>query len=598
MIFIMSSLWSGAGDRLRRAGTLLLVTGVVGIGLVAEDAPEEDGARRPFLEWATLAGTPDREWMNELVMDSQGNFVAVGATQKVGLGPAPAESDVLVVKWSADGKVLFQKVIGGDGPDYAIATAVDEEDFIYVAGHTASTDFPNSNALFPDYAGGTAFGAGDGFVLKLSPDGEDLIWSTYIGGSADDDVEAMAINSRGELVVAGFSLSTDMPTRAPLQANLAGQMDMWVARLTLDGRDMPFLSYYGGSDYEYVTALEIASDGSILLGGETYSLDFPVVNALQPELSPLDENLAEDAFFLMRLDAYVVKLSPEGDKVLFSTYLGRGGEEFIDDIALDRGDNIYLCGQIRSYDFTTPGAAQYEPGGGGSDCYVLKLRGDGSEVVFATYLGGAGQEQATNLEVTPDGRIIVVGSTSSLDEFPLEGAFQAEYGGGEWDAFLVGLSADGSRWNYGTYLGGKGADVPWGLVRVDEDTLYVSGITDSADFPVTDYNGPLPSEAAPPYREGFLARIGLALPQSEIDPPTPEPPETKFNPFRIERAGNSTFVIWPAGGSQILQSSTTLGPGADWQNVTEPPIKIGNEETILLDPKKSSESTRFFRLSP
>jgi hypothetical protein len=165
----------------------------------------------------------------------------------------------------------------------------------------------------------------------------------------------------------------------------------------------------------------------------------------------------------------------------FSTYFGGSGDETSTQVALDAAGNIYLTGSTSAAGFATAGSAQTAYGGGESDAYVVKLDPTASTVLFATLLGGSGQDIATGIAVDPSGAVYVSGTTTSPN-FPVAGPAIRRALGGSRDGFLAKLAPDGSALTLSTYLGGSGEDTATG-VAVSGKNVYVTGITSSADFP-------------------------------------------------------------------------------------------------------------------
>jgi hypothetical protein len=184
----------------------------------------------------------------------------------------------------------------------------------------------------------------------------------------------------------------------------------------------------------------------------------------------------------------VAKLNRSGTRLVYATYLGGEGEEDVLDLTADRAGNAYIPGLTSSADFPVTGHAfQRTYGGGPLDGYVTKLNPSGTSAVYSTYLGGSDLDLAGSVRVDRHGVAHVPGITGSAD-FPVtDGAFQAGYGGGPTDAFLVLLSRDGSRLEFGSYLGGSGEDgsAGSGSWLDGRGNYYIPGFTNSADFPVT-----------------------------------------------------------------------------------------------------------------
>jgi len=184
----------------------------------------------------------------------------------------------------------------------------------------------------------------------------------------------------------------------------------------------------------------------------------------------------------------VTKLNPTGTALVYSTYLGGTGNDAGYGIAVDTAGNAYVTGVTYSTDFpTTTGAFQTTFGGGYGEAFVTKLNPTGTALVYSTYLGGTGSDIGGGIAVDTAGNAYVTGSTGST--FPTTaGAFQTTFGG-VYDAFVTKLNPTGTALVYSTYLGGTGNDAGDGIAVDTAGNAYVTGFTESTDFPTT---GPAP----------------------------------------------------------------------------------------------------------
>ncbi|HEU4399051.1 MAG TPA: SBBP repeat-containing protein [Actinomycetota bacterium] len=307
-----------------------------------------------------------------------------------------------------------------------------------------------------------------------------ITYSTYLGGSGDDEPIWSDIDRAGNFYVTGITFSPDFPTtRGAFQPTFGGgDADAFVTKLNRSGSGLVWSTYLGGDGFDVAIGLDVDRRGNVVVTGETDSAGFPTTpGAFQP------------AFAGGPTDAFVTKLNAKGSKLLFSTFLG--GEEaegfdvgFIS--FFDRHGNVYGEGDTGSPDFpTTPGSFQPTFGGGPGDGFVAKLNPRGSRLVYSTFVGGSGADGAHDGELDKAGNFSIDGFTDSTD-FPVTpGAFQPTYGGGEVDGWVAKLNKTGTALVYSTYLGGTGPDAA-GSVRVNRDGVaHVPGITGSADFPVT-----------------------------------------------------------------------------------------------------------------
>jgi len=239
------------------------------------------------LLWSTYIGGADRDSGRAIALDPAGNVYVTGLTRSANFPvttgayrtlPAGGD-DVFVTKLNSTGAyVSFSTYLGGSGSEQANGIAIDSAGSIYLAGSTASTNFPLVNAAQAVYGGGT-----DAFIAKLNAPGSALVYSTYLGGSGNDGAAGLAVDAAGSAHVAGQTQSSNFPARNALQGARAGGGDAFAAKLTPAGTGFVFSTYYGGSGADYATDIALDSSGSVYLAGATYSIDFPVTSgAFQP----------------------------------------------------------------------------------------------------------------------------------------------------------------------------------------------------------------------------------------------------------------------------------------------------------------------------
>jgi hypothetical protein len=362
-----------------------------------------------------------------------------------------------------DPVLVYSTYLGGSGDDWSWGIAVDSSGNAYVTGPTASRNFPTANALQASNRG-----SNDAFVTKLNAAGSALVYSTYLGGSGEDGGSAIAVDSSGNAYVTGLTSSRNFPTANAVQASYGGGMyDAFVTKLNAAGSALVYSTYLGGSDEDGGSGIAVDSSGNAYVTGMTNSSNFPTANALQAS------NRGSN-------DAFVTKLNAAGSALVYSTYLGGSGDE-VGLIAVDSSGNAYVTGETSSGNFPTANALQASSGGGRSDAFVTKLNAAGSALVYSTYLGGSGEEGGSGIAVDSSGNAYVTGYTGSSN-FPTANALQASNRGSN-DAFVTKLNATGSALVYSTYLGGSGSDEGWGIAVDSSGSVYVTGLTDSSNFP-------------------------------------------------------------------------------------------------------------------
>jgi uncharacterized protein (TIGR03437 family) len=373
----------------------------------------------------------------------------------------------------------YSTFYGGAATDIAYGIAVDRQGSVYITGQTSSLNFPTHKPL-----DATMDGANDAFVVKLNPQGNAVVFSTYIGGrNPGDRGWAIAVDQAGNIYFTGETTSLTFPVVNAAQPNFRGGIDAFAAKLNIQGNELLYSTFLGGGFSDVAYAIAIDRFDNAYITGRTESSNFPVKNPLQPSLRG-------------QRDAFVTKFNPDG-AILFSTYLGgeppaagERDEEVGYGIALDSLQNIYVTGFTSSPSFPLVNPIQ-SVFGGVEDAFVTKLNSSGSAIIYSTFLGGARADNGRGIAVDGFGNAYVTGYTLSSD-FPVVKAFQRTYGG-NGDGFVTKLNGAGTALVYSTFLGGS-ADENTGIpsdvtpscaIAVDAlGQAYVTGKTASQDFPV------------------------------------------------------------------------------------------------------------------
>jgi uncharacterized protein (TIGR03437 family) len=428
------------------------------------------------------------------------------------------------------------------------AVAVDSAGNIYTAGYAVSP-----------------YGDADVFVVKFSPDGARQILAIALPGSSDDDAHAIAVDSAGNIYLAGDTNSSDFlyDHVSASSGARAGFQHAFITKINASGQAILYSHLVAGATGETATAIAVDSSGSAYAAGTTSSPDFPTTSGVA-QTTGLGKNEA----FAIRLDAtgarlwstllsgagdeyatsiaidstgnayvagttsstnlpvtagvwqsanaggfdaYAAKLSPTGG-LIYCSYLGGAGDDLANGIAVDASGAAYLTGETGSKDFPSVNAWQSASAGAG-DIFVAKLAADAASLGYSTYLGGAGEDGANGIAIDPAGNVYLTGSTASAD-FPSRDAFQAARGTGPTDAVVAALDASGSL-IFSSFLGGNGTagaslklgDIGWSLAMSCSSGLVVAGRTVSTDFPVT--SGVLATTFPGGVETGFIARLGV-----------------------------------------------------------------------------------------
>jgi hypothetical protein len=463
-----------------------------------------------------------------------GRYVLVG-DHEVGFEVGPYDASRTLV---IDPVMVFSTFLGGIGFDTAYGVTVDDTGAVYLTGWNGSTDFPTTAGSYQSSPAG-------GYVVKLDPDSDSLVYAAVIPtigkdiavdsqGNAwvtsDSDGRAgaiykldasgstllysqtlsgggatgIAVDLADNVYVVGSPATDFAPTADAFQTTPgSGSPQAFVMKLAPSGT-VVYASYLGtGGD----TARDVAVDaaGVAYVTGYTYSATFPTRNAFQAQGAG-------------SYDGFVSAVNPQGTALLYSTYLGGTQQDFAEGIAVDTAGSAYVTGRTLSWDF--PLADPFQPQmNSGEDAFVTKLAPDGSSLVYSTFLGGgtvgSGSDEAYGIAVDAAGAAVITGRTDAPN-FPVVEALQPTFDGLR-DVFVAKLNAAGSGLIYATYLGGSLSDEGWSLAVDGNGGTYVVGATHSYDFPTA---GPLqPTNFTSPESDAFVAEISetaLAGPLADV----------------------------------------------------------------------------------
>lgn len=383
------------------------------------------------------------------------------------------KSQTLVI----DPVLTYSSYLGGSDSDEAAAVAVDPAGNCWVTGYTSSLNFPvvastvQSSKKLTD-------NSLDLFVSKFNSSGK-LELSTYIGGSQDDVGTAIAIGPNGDVLLTGYTTSTDFPTTASaLQRASAGLEDAFFIRLNSSG-SLIYSTLLGGSDLD--AGYGIAADGNnnVWITGATASPNFP--GAGTPVQKTYGGGALNTNTNRYPTDVFVAKFAPTG-ALAYSTYLGGSQDDYGAAVAVDSAGGAWVTGSAKSLVFPITATAAGSRLAGSSDAFVTHLTASGA-LLYSRFLGGVNPDRGNALAVDGAQNIWVAGGTGSPD-FPVtQGAYRATYPGLQ-DAFVLKLNSAGDIL-YSTYLGGRDTDEAFGIALDASGAPWIVGMTSSGDFPIT-----------------------------------------------------------------------------------------------------------------
>lgn len=477
-----------------RLPAYLRLQGLPAILLVLVTVLHASGAAAYDLTFSTYFGGTDWEHARDVVADQHGNVYMVGGTASADFPTTPGvyaralttggtqefgPCDVFVARFAPDGTLLWSTLIGGPHYDRAYGVEVDTDGNVYVAGR-AGPGFPVKNAFQPEFDGvdNGSYGMQNAFVLKLAPDGSDLVWSSYVGVATL--CRDIAIDANGDVYVPGGRWNTSKTPPDEWFANAyqkapgGGVSDCGAIKIKSDGSRVLWATWLGGSAEDGSAAsIRVGADGKVYVGCSTFSDDFPTTDG------------AHDRTYNGEADFFVACLTPDGSDLVYATYLGGSGNEWLSthNLAVDSAGNAYVAVPTASPDYpVTRGAFQWRFRGGGTDWAVTKLSPTGA-MLASTLIGGSDRENADGVYADSEGNVLISGETSSADFPTTFDAYQRQKNAGT-EAALVRLSADFSQVLYATFLGGAANDNGRAGFLGNDGCLYVTGAADGAGWPV------------------------------------------------------------------------------------------------------------------
>lgn len=450
---------------------------------------------------STYLGGTTADTVSSIAIDSAGFIYIAGFTDSANLNTtpgvvarfAPGGVDAFVAKLSPDGKsIVFLTYLGGAGDDRAFGIVVDASSNVYVAGATASLNFP---VVQPVQA--TLSGTRDAFLVKLNSAGTAILKSTYLGGTGSDIANGISLNSAGDIYIAGETTSANLSIVNPIQASNRGGTDGFLIKLTA-AFTVARSTYFGGSGDDRIRSIAVNSSGQVYIAGDTTSANLPIANAVQSASGGYQ-------------DAFVAKFSDANGALVYSTYLGGTGGlggpsaqvETAAAVAVDSGGSAYITGITSSLNFpTTSNAFRATHAGGGLDAFLTILNSSGA-LVSSTYLGGVGVDVGNAIAVDTN-NVYIAGDTTSVD-LPVADAVQS-FKKGLHSAFVQTFALSGEPLRQSTYLGGSISDAA-NAIAVCGAEICLAGQAASFDFPVKDAPQPFMTGLY----DGFVSKLTKPL---------------------------------------------------------------------------------------
>ena len=547
---------------------------------------------------------------------------------------------------------------GGTGEDIFWAMATDANGNLYVAGETVSTALASTGAFQTNLAGVMGL-HGDVLVQKLPnvPTEYIVSYSTYLGGAANEAAFGLAVDAEGNAYVAGYTGSTNFPTRNPVQTNIAGTVtpgvgrppvDAFIAKIGPRGTNLVFSTFFGGSKDDAAGGIALDSATNIYVVGYTLSTNFPVVN-FTPITNVVGTNVIVTTNSLAGAeDAFVLKLAASGTNVIYSRYIGGAGRDYATDVITDSADKAILVGYTTSSSFpTTTNAVQPSLNGTTNfsfayDSFVTIVGATNSAINYSSYLGGTNDDFGFRVATDAAGAIYVAGSTRSANFLRTSTNLYSSVTTNALapDVFVSKLNPSLTNWDYSVTFGGSASDEAWDVAVDAAGRAHIVGVTASTNFPTNAVFGLLRGTNSGA-SDAFIAELnatGTVLNYSAYvggtasDAAYGVATDSGNNVYVVGVIGNSTFPSSPpstggvfsdkdgfmlkiladptlaisSAGTNVLlswagfstefelESRTNLVSTNTWTALTSFPATLTNNRTVVTIP--ATNAAGFFRL--
>lgn len=501
----------------------------------------------PQLVWSTylggrgLVGGSNSDRAYAVAHDARGNVTVVGEAEGPGFPMTPGTyqhtterfEEAFVTRFrQSDGRLIYSSLIGGvNHLDIGRAVAVDAQGQATVAGSTRSPTFPTTPGAFDTVRNSLADST---FVLRLSPEGDDLVFSTLLEGTVHTTAHAVAVASSGATIVAGETADGYPTTPGAFSQVLSAAQDGFVTRLDPTASRLEWSTLLGGSGSDIIYALALDADESVVVTGQNGSIDFPLTTGGPP--SP-------------HRGVFVTRFSADGSSLVWSDAFGGSNGESARALAPAPAGNFVLGGSTNSRDFpTTPGVFQetFGPGSPSTyDAFVALVDGSSGALLRSTLLGDSEDELIQGLAVDASGVVSMAGSTVSVGFPTTPGAFDTSPR--PFDAFVSRFDPSFVKLLYSTHLGGGSIDIATAISVNSAGRITVVGNNEGQGFPTT------PGALAPTYNggggDGFVTTMDLLLAGVEPleEPPLPCRGAVQLNATEMPAAGASGFGLYVSG---------------------------------------------------
>ena len=494
--------WEENGDLRKKIDVRYKLEGSTIIGFEVNGYTGGDIIIDPPLEraWATYFGGTSQDESFSIASNSNGDIYITGWTYSSDFptfdpgGGAYYDTtkdgnfDIFIAKFNNLGVLEWSTYYGGSDADKGLSITAGAGN-IFVTGYSRSGNFPTYNPGGGAYFDSTQNWGADVIILEFSHNGVRR-WATFYGGGDTDIGYSIATGQDGDIYVTGYTYSTNFPLYNPgggayYDSTHNGYQDAFIIKFS-SARALEWSTYLGGSGFDDGHSIKVGPNGKVFLTGWTSSTNFPLYN---PGGAYFDSTFGGGTYY----DIYIAKFTNSG-VMEWSTYYGGNDFDWSRSLAIGPDGNVFITGTTESSDFPTfdPGGSAYFDGtlSGPRDGFILKFSNNGVRE-WATYFGGYGSDYAYAIATGPYGDVFITGETNSSDLPTLNPGGDAYFDGtfnGYYDVYIAKFLNDGTQ-QWTTYYGGGGWDIGYSLCVDPNGNLFVTGRTESGDFPTFDPGG-------------------------------------------------------------------------------------------------------------
>lgn len=413
-----------------------------------------------------------------------GNTVSFTTNSKIDYSK-PIIIDPLMLDWSS----YFYGKVGsfGWGYTYIMDMDIDKANNVYVTGFS-NERFPLKIGTYDTVPNSTSFW--DGFVAKMSINGDSLLYMTYVGGSSWSYILSIAVNSAKQPVISGFTASRDFPITKGAYDTSRGSSTGYrgfITKFSADFKSLVFSTYFGTSNswYTIIQSMVLAPNGDVIFTGQTSDQTFPVSTGC------VQSKYGGGAY-----DGFLSRISSDGKKLIFSTYFGGTGDDIATELSLNSNEDVYIVGSTKQSNFPltigAKGPFKYS-NSDDMDGFVARIQKDGKKLIWSKMMGGSSLDYFEGLYVNSNDELYIAGYSNSSDFYVSSKAYQNTNRGG-YDHVVVKMNKAGTNVFFSTYIGGGGDDYLYAgywwssNIRITanvKDEAIIGGVTKSANYPIT-----------------------------------------------------------------------------------------------------------------